>query len=77
MSCRHGKIRFSMGSFDAKEAVENIVGSIDELKRMDVYRVLDGNSEDALEIADYIIEERPDLEFEVRRVLKVYGNSWS
>lgn len=77
MSGMRGKIQFSMGSFEPKEAVENVAGSIGELKRMDVYRVLDENSEDATEIADYIIEERPDLEFEVRRILKVYGNSWN
>ena len=66
---RHGKMTFSMGSFDPKEAVEQIAGSIDNLGRLDVYRVLSENMEDAIEIADYIKGERPDLENEVWHVV--------
>lgn len=72
----HGKMQFSMGSFDPKEAVEDIAGSFDNLKKLDVYRVLDKNAEDATEIADYIKEARPDLVFEVEQVFKLYGKNW-
>lgn len=72
-----GKMQFSMGGFEPKEAVENIAGGIGELNRLNVYRVLAENSEDALEIADYIKEERPDLAGEVNHLLKTYGVNWS
>ncbi len=72
-----GKRTFSMGNFDPKEAIENIVGSIDRLNKLDVYRVLDENSEDATDIADFIKEERPDLEGEVGRVMNIYGAGWN
>ena len=68
---------FSMGNFDPKEAVENIVGSIGNLSRLDVYRVLDANGEDATDIAEFIKEERPDLAGEVRRVMNTYGSGWN
>lgn len=61
-----GKFKFSMGDFDPKEAVEAIVGSIGQLNRLDVYRVLAANIEDATEIAGFIKQERPDLEGEGR-----------
>ncbi len=68
---------FSTRNFDPKEAVENIAGSIGKLSRLDVYRVLDANSEDATDIAEFLKEERPDLAGEVRRVMNTYGSGWN
>ena len=66
-----------MDNFDPREAVEKIVGGIEKLNRLDVFRVLDANCDDATEIADFIKDERPDLAGEVRRVMDIYRTGWN
>lgn len=71
-----GKLRYNMSSFSPDDVLGE-VGGVEGLKKIDVYKILSDNSEDAVEIAEYIAENRPDLKFEVNHLLNLHGNSWS
>jgi hypothetical protein len=61
--------------FNPKQAIKIAADSIDQLRRVDVFRVLNTYSNKSKELGDYIKSKRPDLVDEVNKVLGITPTS--
>ena len=58
-------------AFNPEQAIKIAADSIEQLRRVDVFRVLDAYSNKSKELGDYIKSKRPDLAAEVDKILGV------